>query len=441
MAETRVKSIRGMGDILPVGQKQFIYQSDKWVWLRGVFSHWAESHGYRYMDTPVVEELELFKRTSGETSDIVGKEMYLVRRSSGVEESVQDSLALRPEGSAGVCRAVVEHGLARSQSNLKFYYIAPMFRSERPQRGRYRQHTQLGIEIFREPNAATDVEVIALMSGLYKQLGLKECVVHLNSVGDQEDRARYREVLTKFLEQFKDQMSEDSKRRLYTNPMRCLDSKDEKDIELFADAPSILDHLGTDSRDHFDEVRAGLDKLGVEYIVDPRLVRGLDYYNRTAFEVKCNTLDGAIKTIGGGGRYDGLVELLGGPATPGIGFGTSVERILLAVESQKVEVPGDPKPRAMVAYMDSGVKYDALALAQALREKGVYTEFLYQAKNLGKQLKVAGDADVEYVIIVGGEEWDRGEVMLKEFRKREQHVLPKDQVVDRVMNLLGGGNG
>ena len=436
MTTPKIQSIRGMGDVLPVGQKQFLYQSGNWVWLKRQFADWVEAHGYRYVETPVVEELELFKRTSGETSDIVGKEMYLVRRSSTGDEAGDFSLALRPEGSAGVCRAVVEHGLARSHAGLKFYYIAPMFRSERPQRGRYRQHTQIGIELFKEKDAAADVEVIAILSGFYQRIGLKDFVVHVNSVGDPECRPRYREVLIQFLEQFKDAMSEDARARLYANPMRCLDSKDENDQRLFADAPNMLDHLNAECADHFAEVKAGLEKLGVPFIVDPRLVRGLDYYTKTAFEAKCNTLDGAIKTIGAGGRYDGLVEQLGGPATPGIGFGSSVERTLLALESQQIAPPPPAPPRVLVAYMDAGVKYDALKLAEDLRARGISTEFLYHAKNLGRQLKEAGDLDVEYVVIYGGQEWDRGEVMLKNFRTREQESVRAETAAEVVAGRM-----
>lgn len=436
MAQNKIQSIRGMGDILPVGQKQFIYQSDKWVWLRREFTAWAEAHGYGYIETPAVEELELFKRTSGETSDIVGKEMYLVRRSGGAGGD-DYSLALRPEGSAGVCRAVVEHGLARSHAGLKFYYISQMYRSERPQRGRYRQHTQVGVELFKEKGAAADVEVIALLTGFYECLGLKNFVVHLNSVGDTECRPKYREILVQYLEQFKDEMSEESKARLYTNPMRCLDSKDERDQELFTNAPTILEHLNQECVDHFEEVKTGLTSLGVPFLVDPKLVRGLDYYTKTAFEVKCNTLDGAIKTIGAGGRYDGLVEQIGGPPTPGVGFGSSVERILLALESQDAPLPAPAKPDVLIAYMDNGVKYMAMKYAYDLRQKNVYTEFIYEAKNLGKQLKSAGQLEVKYVVIVGGEEWDRGDVMLKDFQNRTQESVGKDELVERLITLLG----
>lgn len=439
MAASKVTSIRGMGDVLPVGQSQFIYQSANWTWVRSRFVEWVELHGYRYIETPVVEELELFKRTSGETSDVVGKEMYLVRRSSLDTSDGASDLCLRPEGSAGVCRAVAEHGLSRNQSNLKFYYVAPMFRSERPQRGRYRQHTQLGAEIFKEPGAAADVEIIALLYGFYRGIGLDHLTVHLNSVGDSQCRPIYRDALIAFLEPFRGQMSEDSERRLYVNPMRCLDSKDPKDIELFRGAPQITDFLNQECADHFAEVKLGLTKLGIPFELDPRLVRGLDYYTKTAFEVKCNTLDGAIKTIGGGGRYDGLVAQIGGPSTPGVGFGSGIERVLLALESQKAPIPAPPNPAVLVAYLDDGVKYDAFALAEELRRAGVFTEFVYEAKNVKKQFKAAADFNVRYVVLVGGDEWARGEVRIKNFATGEQQDVPRTEAVAGILRRLQEG--
>lgn len=438
MASGKIQSIRGMGDVLPVGQRQYLYQSDKWVFVRRAFAHWAELHGYKYIETPVVEEIELFKRTSGETSDIVNKEMYLVRRSSAADDpNAGFELALRPEGSAGVCRAVVEHGLARSATGLKFYYIAPMFRSERPQKGRYRQHTQIGAEVFREEGPAADVEVIALLYGFYERLGLGQLTVAVNSVGDPNCRPSYRDALIAFLEQFKGQMSEDSEKRLYVNPMRCLDSKDPKDQELFAGAPMMLDYLNDECREHFDEVKAGLDKLGIPYEVDPRLVRGLDYYTKTAFEIKCDSLEGAIKTIGGGGRYDGLVEQIGGPPCPAVGFGSGIERVILALESQNIPVPELPQPQVLVAYLDDGVKYDAFAICQEARRAGIFCEFVYQAKNVKKQFKAASEFQVQQVVLVGGEEWDRGEVRVKDFHSGEQVDLPKDQVLGELQRRLG----
>ncbi len=439
-SKANVQSIRGMGDVLPVGQKQLIYQSEKWVWLRRAYDEWTMAHGYRYIETPIVEEIDLFKRTSGETSDIVNKEMYLVRRSSqDGDEEKGFHLCLRPEGSAGVSRAVVEHGLARSASGLKFYYMAPMFRSERPQKGRYRQHTQIGAEVFKEESPAADVEVIALLYNFYRRIGLEQLELNINSVGDPNCRPAYREALIKFLEQFKDKMSEDSRARMYSNPMRCLDSKDRKDQELFADAPMMLEYLNEECSEHFAEVKMGLEKLGIPFTVNPRLVRGLDYYTKTAFEVLCKSLDGAIQTIGGGGRYDGLVELLGGPPTPAVGFGSGIERVLLALDSQNIEIPGYPAPRALIAYLDNGVKYDALKMAEELRSQGHAIEFVYRAKNLGKQLSHANKLGANFAVIVGGVEWERGEVSLKNLITRDERAV-KIEDVSKILATAAGAN-
>ena len=315
-----LQAIRGTDDVLPEGASSTIYRSELWVELRRRYAAWVEARGYRYVETPVIEYTDLFKRTSGEASDIVSKEMYTFEDQGG------RSLSLRPEGSASVCRAVVQHGLATSGKNLKFYYIASMFRAERPQKGRYRQHTQLGLELFRESDPTADAEVIATLFGFFGSLGLRDVTVHINSVGTAACRPAYREALVGYLRQHEARLSEDSQRRIDINPMRVLDSKAEQDQAIAEGAPKMVDFLDEESAAHFATLKAALERLGIPYVVNPRLVRGLDYYTRTAFEMICGTLDGAIKTIGGGGRYDGLIEQIGGPATAAIGYGCGVAR-------------------------------------------------------------------------------------------------------------------
>lgn len=422
MAEKTIQAIRGMDDVLPAGASNPIYDSERWVVLRRRFSEWAELHGFRYIETPVVEYTELFKRTSGATSDIVSKEMYTFEDQGG------RSLSLRPEGSASVCRAVVQHGLAASGSGLKFYYIAPMFRSERPQRGRYRQHTQVGIEIFRESDPTSDAEVIAVLHGFFRRLGLEQLTVHINSVGSPACRPAYREKLVAYLANVADRLSEDSRRRLDVNPMRILDSKDEGDQAIVAGAPMMLDHLDADCAEHFAGVRTALDKMGIPYQINPRLVRGLDYYTKTAFEVTCESLDGAIKVIGGGGRYDGLIEQIGGPPTPAVGFGSGIERVMLALDSQGIVLPRDKRPVTHFAYLSEEVKFDALALAENLRREGLEVEFPYRSRALGKQVTAAAKAGARFVVIVGGEEWERGEVGLKDLVSRDQRPVAVDKL-------------
>ena len=422
MAEKIIQAIRGMDDVLPAGASSAIYESKRWTSLRRRFSEWAELHGYRYIETPVVEYTELFKRTSGAASDIVSKDMYTFEDQGG------RSLSLRPEGSASVCRAVVEHGLAASGSGLKFYYIAPMFRSERPQRGRYRQHTQVGIEVYRETDPTADAEVIAILHGFFQRLGLEQLTVHINSVGSSECRPAYREKLVAYLEKFADRLSEDSRRRLDVNPMRILDSKDERDQEIVAGAPMMIDHLDEECAAHFAGVRTALDKMGVPYEINPKLVRGLDYYTKTAFEVTCESLDGAIKVIGGGGRYDGLVEQIGGPPTPAVGFGSGIERVLLALESQGIALEDEQRPVTYMAYMGEERKYDALALAENLRREGIEVEFPYRTRALGKQLTAAAKSGARFAVIVGGEEWERGDVGLKDMVTRDQRPVPVEKL-------------
>ncbi len=422
MAST-LQTIRGMDDVLPVGASSAVYESESWTEIKRRYAEWVELHGYRYLETPVLEHTELFKRTSGETSDIVSKEMYTFT------DAGDRQLSMRPEGSASVCRAVVQHGLASAASGLKFYYLAPMFRAERPQKGRYRQHTQMGLEIFKESDPTADAEAIAVLYGFFRRLGLEQLKVNLNTVGSPACRPAYREVLVAYLKQHFDRLSEDSQRRVEVNPMRVLDSKDPRDADIVAGAPVMLDHLDDDCATHFAGVRAALDKLGVPYEINPRLVRGLDYYTKTAFELTCDSLDGAIKVIGGGGRYDGLVEQIGGPSTPAVGFGSGIERVLLALESQNIKLTRPARPVVRMAYMDEAAKLEAFALAARLRDEGFEVEFPYQTRSLTKLLQAAVKSGARFGVIVGGDEWQRGEVLLKDFARREQNAVPLGELV------------
>lgn len=425
MASTNLQAIRGMNDLLPVGSKSPITDANLYVAIQRLFADWVEAAGYRYIQTPVVEMTELFKRSSGETSDIVSKEMYSFEDQGGRD------LSLRPEGSASVCRAVIEHGLAASGSGLRFYYVAPMFRAERPQRGRYRQHIQLGVEIFKEDDASADAEVIAILYKFFtEKLGLDKISVGLNSVGSPACRPAYRDALVGYLRGHEASLSEDSRRRLETNPMRVLDSKAEQDAPIVADAPVLLDYLDADCRDHFGAVQRHLDAVGVPFTIMPRLVRGLDYYTKTAFELTCDTLDGAIKVIGGGGRYDGLVEQLGGPATPAVGFGSGIERVILALESQGKTVAPERAPAVYVAALTPDDKSAALAVAFELRAAGIEAEIGYRDRGLGKQLGAAAKNGARFAVIVGGEEAAKGQVSLKDFTTRDQRPVDRAKLVE-----------
>ncbi|MCW2923751.1 MAG: hisS, partial [Thermoleophilia bacterium] len=292
-----------------------------------------ERAGFGRISTPTFEHTELFHRGVGETTDIVGKETYTFEDRGG------RSLTLRPEGTAGVSRAFVTHGLHREPMPVKLWYSASMFRYEKPQAGRLREHEQLGCESMGGELPSVDAEVISVQAGIYRDLGLPDLVLHLNSVGSGEARAAYREALVAYLAPFREDLDRDSQERLDANPLRILDSKDPRTREIIADAPTLPDFLTPEDRAHFDGIRRLLDAAGVEHVVDPLLVRGLDYYTRTVWEFTSSAL-GAQSTVGAGGRYDGLVERLGGPATPAVGFGTGIERIVLCLEAMGVEETG-----------------------------------------------------------------------------------------------------
>lgn len=430
-SENTYQTIRGMDDVLPEKASSVVYHSEAWVELRRRYADWVERHGFRYIETPVVEYTDLYKRTSGETSDIVSKEMYTFNDAGG------RSLTLRPEGTAGICRAVAQHGLSASGQNLRFYYVAPMFRAERPQKGRYRQHTQVGLEVFRETDPLVDAEVIAILLGFYRSLGLGQLSLHINSVGSPVCRPAYRDKLVAYLREHEGALSEDSRRRLPINPMRVLDSKEPQDQPIVAGAPKMIDHLDEECATHFAAVRAALDRLGIAYTVNPRLVRGLDYYVKTAFEVMCESLDGSIKVIGGGGRYDGLVEQLGGPPTPGIGYGAGIERILMACDSQGITLAPRRAPLVWVAYVDDAARLDAFAMTQELRAAGLNVDFSHRPRKLGKQLEAAAKAGAAVGVILGGDEATRGECQLKNFADRSQRAVALATVNDELARLLG----
>lgn len=428
MATKKLQAIRGMDDVLPEGASSPVYRAERWRELQRRFAEYCEVRGYGYIQTPVLEPTELFARTSGEASDIVSKEMYTFETRGG------DRVSLRPEGSASVCRAVVEHGLAQGTGPLKLYYIAPMFRAERPQKGRYRQHTQLGLEVFREGDPVVDAEVVAILHGFLSSLGLGDLKVWVNSVGSPACRPAYRELLVEYLSKHEASLSEDSRQRLRVNPMRVLDSKDPRDAAIVADAPVMVDHLDAECAEHFAAVRAALDALGTPYEINPRLVRGLDYYTKTAFEVTCESLDGAIRVVGGGGRYDGLVEQIGGPPTPGVGFGSGIERVLLALDSQGIALADPPAPLAYVVYTSEEEKLDALVVAEELRRAGVRTDFAYKARGFGKMMGQAAKAGARFCVIVGGEEAARGEVSVKDLVARDQRPVARARLAQALLS-------
>lgn len=351
----KIKAIRGMNDILPE-------QTPVWQFLESTVKNVLASYGYGEIRTPVVEQTELFKRSIGEVTDIVEKEMYTFEDRNG------ESLTLRPENTASCVRAAEEHGLLFNRTQ-RFWYQGPMFRYEKPQKGRYRQFHQIGVETFGMPSADIDAEVIMLSARLWKQLGILDSVtLQLNSLGSNEARAVFRADLVKFLEAHKDQLDEDSKRRLDSNPLRILDSKDANTQALLDQAPVLNDYLDEESKSHFADLCSILDAAGIGYEINPRLVRGLDYYCKTVFEWVTDKL-GAQGTVCAGGRYDGLVQQLGGRATPGVGFAMGVERLILLLETLEV-VPADIRQPfdVYLAAEQKGIQNQLVVLADQLRD-------------------------------------------------------------------------
>jgi len=371
----------------------------------------AELYGFAEMATPIFEFTEVFARPIGEHTDIVAKEMYTFNDRGG------DEVTLRPENTAGIVRSVISNGLAQSVP-LKFFYSGPMFRYERPQKGRFRQFHQIGVELIGVAQPQADIEVIALGSRILGELGIGDRVeLELNTLGNPECRAAYREALVAYFSVRASELSEDSRRRLERNPLRILDSKEETDQSVVRDAPSFAEHLNPESRDFFDQVRAGLDGLGINYRLNPRLVRGLDYYTHTAFEFVTSDL-GAQGTVMGGGRYDGLAKLLGGPALPGVGWAAGIERLALLI----AEPPLPSNPVALVPIGEAA-EVVALKLAEDLRDRGLQIDLGYSG-NLARRLRRADRIGAFAAILVGDEELARGVATVRDLITGTQSEVP-----------------
>ena len=379
----------------------------------------AETYGYDEIATPIFEFSEVFKRTLGDVSDIVTKEMYSFVDRGG------EALTLRPEGTAGVCRALVSNGMLQNLP-LKFFYHGPMFRYERPQKGRQRQFHQIGIELLGVAQPQADVEVIALGARILERLGIRgRITLELNTLGDTESRQAYRTALVGYLAGFKDKLSEDSRMRLDRNPLRILDSKDEGDRRIVANAPLFSDHLNEVSRTFFAAVTADLDRLGIEYKLNPLLVRGLDYYSHTAFEFTTDAL-GAQGTVMAGGRYDGLLEMMGGPATPGVGWAAGIERLAMLAEAPQAK----RRPIAVIPAGDAA-QGPALQLAERLRGAGFTVDLGYSG-NLGKRMKRANKVGAIAAVILGEDELARNGVTLRDLDSGEQEALPLVDLEERL---------
>ena len=407
-----LRPVRGTHDLLPEDNRRHRRVIE-------TFRDIAERFAFGEIATPIFEFAEVFKRTLGETSDVVTKEMYSFTDRGG------DLITLRPEYTAGIARAFISGGL-RQQLPLKFYGHGPMFRYERPQKGRQRQFHQLDAEILGVAEPLADIEVIALGATLLDELGMADVTeLELNTLGDPESRAAYRAALVDFFGGHRDALSEDSLVRLDRNPLRILDSKDEGDRAVIVDAPLMADYLNAASTDMFNAVRAGLDRLGIAYRVNPRLVRGLDYYTHTAFEFTTQAL-GAQGAVIAGGRYDGLIEAMGGPPTPGIGWAAGIERLALLL----AESPAAPRPIAVIP-VDAGAEDETLELTHRLRRAGFTVDLGYRG-NVSRRMKRANRMHARAALLLGDDERARGAVTLRDLDSGEQVVVPLAELEDRL---------
>lgn len=403
------RALQGFKDILPDEQPY-------WRFVENTAAEVAQLYGYRRIETPLLEETAIFRRTAGEGTDIVEKEMYSFEDRPD-KEGHRLSLTMRPEGTAGVVRAYIEHGMFKLPQPVKLYYMsAPMFRHDKPQAGRYREHHQFGCEALGEGDPAIDAEMIGLLYQVYTQLGLKHIRVHLNSIGDRNCRPHYIEILEDYYRPLLDDCCQDCKVRFYKNPLRLLDCKEPQDQPKIARAPKIVDFLCESCREHFEAVKRYLDLYGVPYSLAPLLVRGLDYYTRTVFEFT-SEIDKAA--LNGGGRYDGLAELLGGLPTPGIGFGAGIERIILELKRQGIQPPPEPHSRAFVIAPGKTpeIKNAVVQLVAELRHAGFKTDMSYGDRSFKAQMKQVQASGADYALLLGEDELANDVVTVKSQRQ------------------------
>ena len=418
----KIQAIRGMNDLLPAN-------SQIWSFLDSTINNLLLSYGYKYCRTPNVESTETFSRAIGEVTDIVEKEMYTWKDNNG------DSLTLRPEGTAGVVRMMIEHNLPR-EGIQKVFYSGPMFRHERPQKGRYRQFHQVGAEVFGASDAKIDAELISITDILWKSLKIN-AQLEINSLGSTASRAQYRETLTRYFNDNKDRLDEDSSRRLKTNPLRILDSKN-KDLEaLISEAPKMIDHLDKESNEHFEALKNYLEHLDIPYTVNPKLVRGLDYYNQTVFEWVSDEL-GSQGTICGGGRYDGLVEKMGGNPTPAIGFAMGLERITLLIQDKSKELISD-RPHLYFLSMGESAHCESMKLSRQILEAipNITITNDITMSNLKSQMKKANKSGADYAMILGEEELAKNVLSFKPLKGQGvQQSIELEGIIQHLQEIL-----
>lgn len=424
-----MKAPRGTVDILPE-------EAAKWQFIENKIKDVCRRYHFNEIRTPLFEHTEVFQRGVGDSTDIVQKEMYTFEDRGG------RSLTLRPEGTASVVRSFVEHKMHGNASQpVKLYYFAQMFRYERPQKGRMRQLNQFGVEAMGSSDPAVDAEVIDLAMSVYRELGLTSLKLVINSLGDKESRENHRQALIEHFTPHKDELCSDCQTRLVQNPMRVLDCKTDRDHPAMQTAPSILDYLNDYSIDYFEKVKTYLELMGIDYEVDPNLVRGLDYYNHTAFEIMSEAEGfGAITTLAGGGRYNGLIEELGGPDTPGIGFGMGLERLLMALEAEDVNILASQDLDCFIVTVGDEANKHSVKLIHELRNSGIQADRDYQGRKTKAQFKAADRYQAKYVLVLGENELNQQSINVKEMATGNQDEVALPQLVNYLKGKLSGGN-
>lgn len=419
-----IKMPRGTQDILP-------QDSAKWRYIENRLHTLMELYNYKEIRTPIFESTELFARGVGNSTDVVQKEMYTFKDKGG------RSLTLRPEGTAAVVRSYIEHKMQGEPNQpIKLYYNGPMFRYERKQKGRYRQFNQFGVEAIGAENPSIDAEILAMVMHIYESFGLKHLKLVINSIGDSESRKEYNEALVKHFEPVIDTFCSDCQSRLHTNPMRILDCKIDRDKEAVKNAPRITDYLNNDSKSYYEQVKLHLDNLNISYVADPNLVRGLDYYTHTAFELMIDNpeYDGAITTLCGGGRYNGLLQLLDGPDETGIGFALSIERLLMALDEEGISLDVSEDFDLFVVTMGEDADRYAVKLINDLRRNGIRVDKDYLNRKIKGQMKQADRLNAKYTVVIGDQELENNEIGVKNMISGETENVQLDELINYFKN-------
>ncbi len=419
----RLQTVRGMRDILPVEQPY-------WQKLKKVVDKVAADYNYNRLEFPIVENVELFERGTGKDTDIVDKEMFKFKTKGG------ENVCLRPEGTPSVIRAYLQHGMNSQPKPVKLFYRGPMFRYDRPQEGRYREFFQFGFEAIGEKDAILDAQMIQMAMRIFKSLKIKNVSLHLNSIGCEECRPSYNKLLISYLKNRKKSLCMDCKRRLKTNPLRILDCKEEKCMQVVRQAPQTVDHLCSSCKKHFTSLLEYLDEIEVPYLLKPQLVRGLDYYTKTVFEFFAEDDEGRQSALGGGGRYDYLVEVLGGPATPAVGFACGMDRIVNLMKENNLLPQAEQSPKIYLAQLGDLAKKKSLKIFEELERAGIMVAESFGRGNLRTQLRQANKIKAEIVLIIGQREALDGSVILKDMNSGGQEVLPADKIIKEVKKRL-----